>query len=189
MLGWPDWRKQWKTLPGTEWKLDKKAVAHPIVLYCDMAVDPAQEQKMLDHYHNDFKPVAEKFEGYIDLKIVKLRRVMQGGPPPPEGVNYRFQLTDKSELKRRDRNGLCPRCIKEKLAADREYAPQQKRLPRAAHGCSVSILGRRTCRKDRLLIQSATTSRFSALVGSIVLLGCAIAVHSQAEARVRAGRC
>jgi hypothetical protein len=60
-------------------------------------VDPAQEQKMLDHYHNDFKPVAEKFPGYVDLKIVKLRRVMQGGPPPPEGVNYRFQLTYESE--------------------------------------------------------------------------------------------
>ena len=75
----------------------EKATAHPIVLYCDMAVDPAQEQKMLDHYHNDFKPAAESFEGYIDLKIVKLRRVMQGGPPPPEGVNYRFQLTYESE--------------------------------------------------------------------------------------------
>ena len=86
-----------KSLLGQGSNSTKKTVAHPIVLYCDMAVDPAQEQKMLDHYHNDFKPVAEKFEGYIDLKIVKLRRVMQGGPPPPEGVNYRFQLTYESE--------------------------------------------------------------------------------------------
>ncbi len=86
-----------KALLGQGGSSTKKAVAHPIVLYCDMAVDPAQEQKMLDHYHNDFKPVAEKFEGYIDLKIVKLRRVLQGGPPPPEGVNYRFQLTYESE--------------------------------------------------------------------------------------------
>jgi hypothetical protein len=86
-----------KSLLGQSEGSTKEAVKHPIVLYCDMAVDPAQEQKMLDHYHNDFKPVAEKFEGYIDLKIVKLRRVMHGGPPPPEGVNYRFQLTYESE--------------------------------------------------------------------------------------------
>ena len=86
-----------KSLVAQSGSSTQKSVAHPIVLYCDLAVDPAQEQKMLDHYHNDFKPVAEKFEGYIDLKIVKLRRVLQGGPPPPAGVNYRFQLTYTSE--------------------------------------------------------------------------------------------
>lgn len=73
-----------------------KMGAHPIVLYCDMAVDPAREQEMLDHYHNDFKPVAEKFPGYIDLKIVKIRKVMQGEAPPAP-INYRFQLTYESE--------------------------------------------------------------------------------------------
>ena len=68
-----------------------------IVLYCDLAVDPAREQEMLDHYHNDFKPAAEKFEGYIDLKMLKLRKIMQGGPAPAADINYRFQLTYKSE--------------------------------------------------------------------------------------------
>jgi hypothetical protein len=75
----------------------EKAVANPIVLYCDLAVDPAQEQKMIDHFHNDFKPAAQGFEGYIDVKIVKLRRIMAGGPPPPANMNYRFQLTYESE--------------------------------------------------------------------------------------------
>lgn len=69
----------------------------PIVLYCDLPVDPAREQEMLHHFHSDFKPVAEKFEGYIDLKMLKLRTVIQGGPPPPKAVNYRFQLTYESE--------------------------------------------------------------------------------------------
>lgn len=72
----------------------------PIVLYCDLAVDPAREQEMLDHYHNDFKPAAEKFDGYIDVKIVKIRKVLQGGPAPAPGINYRFQLTFESEEKR-----------------------------------------------------------------------------------------
>jgi hypothetical protein len=71
----------------------------PIVLYCDLAIDPAREQEMLDHYHNDFKPVAEKHDGYIDLKMVKIRSVISGYAPP-KGVNYRFQLTYESEEKR-----------------------------------------------------------------------------------------
>jgi|SRR5665213_4044877 len=68
----------------------------PIVLYCDLAVDPAREQEMLDAYHNHFRPVAVKFPGYIDLKIVKIRKVLSG-EAPPKGVNYRFQLTYESE--------------------------------------------------------------------------------------------
>jgi antibiotic biosynthesis monooxygenase (ABM) superfamily enzyme len=68
-----------------------------IVLYCDLAIDPAREQEMLDHYHNDFKPAAEKFPGYIDLKMLKIRKLMQGGPAPEKGVNYRFQLAFESE--------------------------------------------------------------------------------------------
>ena len=72
----------------------------PIVLYCDLAVDPAREQEMLNHFHHDFKPVAERFDGYIDLKMLKIRKVVQGGPPLPKGVNYRFQLTYESEEKR-----------------------------------------------------------------------------------------
>lgn len=72
---------------------------HPIVLYCDLAVDPAREQEMIDHYHLRFKPAAEQFDGFIDLKIVKLRKVLQG-PSPAPGINYRFQLTYESEEKR-----------------------------------------------------------------------------------------
>jgi hypothetical protein len=42
---------------------------HPIVPYCDLRVDPAREQEMLHRFHNDFKPVAEKFEGYIGFQL------------------------------------------------------------------------------------------------------------------------
>jgi antibiotic biosynthesis monooxygenase (ABM) superfamily enzyme len=72
-----------------------------IVLYCDLAVDPAREEEMLTNFHTEFKPAAEKFPGYIDVKMLKLRRVLQGGPPPPSDVNYRFQLTFTSEEARR----------------------------------------------------------------------------------------
>lgn len=70
---------------------------NPIVLYCDLAIDPAREQEMLDAYRNHFKPVAQKHHGYIDLKMLKLRKVIQGGPAPAKSINYRFQLTYESE--------------------------------------------------------------------------------------------
>lgn len=73
------------------------ATARPIVLYCDLAIAPAREQEMLDAFHHHFKPVAEKHPGYIDLKMLKLRQVIQGGPAPAKAINYRFQLTYASE--------------------------------------------------------------------------------------------
>ena len=72
----------------------------PIVLYCDLAVDPKREREMLHHFHHDFRPAAEKFDGFIDLKMLKVRKVIQGGPPLAAAINYRFQLTYQSEEKR-----------------------------------------------------------------------------------------
>ncbi|WP_158789741.1 hypothetical protein [Granulicella sp. L46] len=74
--------------------------AQPIVLYCDLAVDPARESEMLAGFHDKFKPAAKQFDGYVDLKMLKLRSVIQGRPAPPNGINYRFQLTYESEKKR-----------------------------------------------------------------------------------------
>jgi hypothetical protein len=66
-----------------------------IVLYCDLAVDPAREAQMLKYFHSTFKPAASKFEGFIDLKILKFEKLVQGAPPP-RSINYRFQLTYQS---------------------------------------------------------------------------------------------
>lgn len=68
----------------------------PIVLYCDLIVDPAREAEMLHHFHTRFKPAGAKFPGFIDLKMLKLRQVIQGFKLPA-GVKYRFQLTYQNE--------------------------------------------------------------------------------------------
>lgn len=70
----------------------------PIVLYCDLSVDQSREQEMLKNFHTIFKPAAEKFPGYLDVKLLKLRTVYTGAAPA--GVNYRFQLTYESEDQR-----------------------------------------------------------------------------------------
>lgn len=73
-----------------------KAKSRPILLFCDLKVDPAREAEMLEHFHTRFKPAGAKFKGFIDLKMLKLRTLIQGDALPP-GVNYRFQLTYESE--------------------------------------------------------------------------------------------
>lgn len=70
--------------------------ALPIVLYVDLSVDPAKEKDFLAAYHNHFKPVARKHEGYVDLTVAKIDKVLQGAGPA-KSVNYRFQLTWASE--------------------------------------------------------------------------------------------
>jgi len=74
----------------------------PIVLYCDLAVDPTREQEMLHYFRKEFRPAAQKFNGYIDVKMLKFRKVVQGGPAPASSINYRFQLTYESEEKRQE---------------------------------------------------------------------------------------
>jgi len=72
-----------------------QAARNPIVLHCDLTVDPAKEREMLHNFHTVFKPAAIKHPGYIDVKMLKLKQVFQGSAPA--GMNYRFQLTFESE--------------------------------------------------------------------------------------------
>ncbi|MEO8596028.1 MAG: hypothetical protein ABI759_22090 [Candidatus Solibacter sp.] len=66
-----------------------------IVLYCDLNVDAAKEAEMLKNYHTIFFPAAQKYPGYIDLKLTKFHSAASG--KAPEGANYRFQLAFESE--------------------------------------------------------------------------------------------
>jgi antibiotic biosynthesis monooxygenase (ABM) superfamily enzyme len=74
---------------------DSKEEEFMIQVHVDMSVDPAKETQMLRDFQNDFKPAAAQFPGYMDVKIVKLRKAFVGHAP--EGVNYRFVLRYESE--------------------------------------------------------------------------------------------
>ncbi len=70
------------------------------VLHCDLTVDPAREAELLQYFHEVFRPVAETFEGFRDLKILKLRTLIQGTAAPAAGPQYRFHLSYDSEALR-----------------------------------------------------------------------------------------
>lgn len=64
-------------------------------VYVEMDIDPADEAEMLNLFHNEFVPEAVKHEGYIRVKLLKRRTVLQG--TAPETVNYRFELEYENE--------------------------------------------------------------------------------------------
>lgn len=72
-----------------------RAQTKHIRIYVEMDVDPAQERAMLDLFHNQFVPEAVKHEGFIRVKLLKRRTVLQG--TAPTSTNYRFELEFESE--------------------------------------------------------------------------------------------
>ena len=66
-----------------------------IRLYVEMDVPAAREREMLDAFHNTFVPEAVKHQGYIRVKMLKRRTVLQG--TAPSAHNYRFELEFENE--------------------------------------------------------------------------------------------
>ncbi len=67
----------------------------PIQLNCDLAVDPKQEDAFIKHFETVFRPVAQKHEGYIDLKLLRIDLQIRGNVPA--GCRVRFSLTYQTE--------------------------------------------------------------------------------------------
>jgi hypothetical protein len=66
-----------------------------IQVHVDLAIDPAKEQEMLRYFTTIFRPAAQKFPGYVDVRMLKLRAVPVG--TAPAGINYRFVIIYESE--------------------------------------------------------------------------------------------
>jgi antibiotic biosynthesis monooxygenase (ABM) superfamily enzyme len=72
-----------------------RAQTKHIRLYVEMDLAPAREQEMLEIFHSTFVPEAVKHPGYIRVKMLKRRAILQGTAPPHH--NYRFELEFESE--------------------------------------------------------------------------------------------
>ena len=66
-----------------------------IRLYVEMDVPPGREREMLAAFHDTFVPEAVKHDGYIRVKMLKRRTILQGTAPAAH--NYRFELEFESE--------------------------------------------------------------------------------------------
>ena len=66
-----------------------------IRLYVEMDVAPAREAELLETFQRVFVPEAEKHEGYVRVKMLKRRAILQGTAPASH--NYRFELEFENE--------------------------------------------------------------------------------------------
>jgi hypothetical protein len=69
-----------------------------IRLYVEMDVPPERERELLQAFYDTFVPEAVKHEGYIRVKMLKRRSILQG--TAPAGHGYRFELEFESEALR-----------------------------------------------------------------------------------------
>ena len=70
-------------------------MSHPIQLHADLAIDSAREAEALNYFETVYRPTARRFEGYIDLQLLKLQAALVGSAPA--GINYRFSITFTTE--------------------------------------------------------------------------------------------
>jgi len=73
-------------------------MSRPIQLHADLSIDPAREAEAIDYFETVYRPTASRFEGYIDLRLLKLQGALAGSAPV--GINYRFSITFTSETLR-----------------------------------------------------------------------------------------
>ena len=66
-----------------------------IRVYVEMDVPPAREREMLAAFHETFQPEAVKHAGYIRVRMLKRRTIIQGTAPMAH--NYRFELEFENE--------------------------------------------------------------------------------------------
>ena len=69
-----------------------------IQLHADLAIDPGREAEAVRYFETVYRPTASRFEGYIDLRLLKLHAALVGSAPA--GINYRFSITFASETLR-----------------------------------------------------------------------------------------
>src|SRR5215470_13480569 len=73
-------------------------MSRPIQLHADLAIDPGKEAEAIDYFETVYRPTAMRFEGYVDLRLLKLTAALVGSAPP--GANYRFSIAFTSEALR-----------------------------------------------------------------------------------------
>jgi hypothetical protein len=73
-------------------------MSRPIQLHSDLAIDPAREAEAINYFETVYRPTASAFDGYIDLRLLKLQGAVMGSAPA--GLNFRFSITFTTEALR-----------------------------------------------------------------------------------------
>ena len=90
-----------------------------------MDVAPAREREMLDTFHNVFVPEAVKHEGYIRVKMLKRRTILQGTRARPSQLPLRAGVRERGTPPEVDCLGRPPT----RVAAGRAHHDDPEGLP------------------------------------------------------------
>jgi hypothetical protein len=66
-----------------------------IQVHVDLDVLPDKAQEMVRYFETKFRPAATQFQGYRDVRLLRLRAVPVG--TAPAGMKYRFAITYENE--------------------------------------------------------------------------------------------
>ena len=50
-------------------------------MHCDLAIDPKRAAEAEHYFETVYRPAGSKFEGYVDLQLLKLQSVLEGQAP------------------------------------------------------------------------------------------------------------
>jgi hypothetical protein len=56
-------------------------MSRPIQLHADLVIDPARETEAIRYFETVYRSTASRFEGYIDLRLLKLQAALVGSAP------------------------------------------------------------------------------------------------------------
>lgn len=73
-------------------------MSHPIQVHGDLAIDASRAAEAVHYFETVYRPTAERFEGFLDLRLLELVTAVTGTAPP--GINYRFSISFTSEALR-----------------------------------------------------------------------------------------
>ncbi len=74
------------------------AGAPPIQLHVDLDVDAAKEKELVSNFQTIFKPTISKQPGFVEVKLMKLRKAMKGSAPA--NTSYRLLISFQKEEQR-----------------------------------------------------------------------------------------
>ncbi len=74
------------------------AETSPIQLHVELEVDAAKEKALLRNFRTIFRPAISKQDGFIAVRLLKLRKAVAGEAPTK--ANFRLVITFKSEEQR-----------------------------------------------------------------------------------------
>jgi hypothetical protein len=83
-------------------------MSRPIQLHADLSIDLAREAEAIHYFETVYRPTASRFEGYIDLRLLKLHGALAGSPPGRHQLPVLDHLHQRNAASEVGRVGAAP---------------------------------------------------------------------------------